>query len=90
MEEKLICEVCKKNEAIGVASCLSAQPISIAYCRTCLDWDADALWIVVASVFCCNGPENVAGWFWALRTFKDGVYLSVAQVFGRQATMDML
>jgi len=90
IDEKLLCEVCKINEALGVASCLCAQPMSIAYCRTCLDYDADALFIVLASVWCCDGPEHMADWFWRLRTFKDGIYQSAAQIFGRQKTMDML
>ena len=89
-EEKLMCEVCKINEAIGVASCLCAQPMSLAYCQTCLVYSADALWLVMATVFCCDGPENMASWFWYLRTFKDGAYQSAAQIFGRQKTMDLI
>jgi hypothetical protein len=88
--QTLICDVCRKNQALGVASCLAAQPMSIAYCRTCLDWYAEALWIVTATVFCCDGPEHMAAWFWGLMTFQEDRYLSVRQLYLRQATMDMI
>jgi hypothetical protein len=89
MEDKLICEVCKKNEAVGVASS-AVGPVSLAYCKTCLDWMADALWVIASSVYCCDGPEHMAEWFWDMRTFRDGLYISAAQVYGRQATMDLI
>lgn len=90
MHNDLSCEVCKTEPAVGVASCLAAQPMSIAYGRNCLNYTAEAIWIIGATVECCGGPENIAEWFWNLRTFRDGVYLSSEQLFLRQKTMDMI
>ena len=60
--EKLICEVCEKNEAVGVAS-VPGVPYSAAYCRECLAADAHPLGIVVANTACIGGMEYAADWW---------------------------
>jgi hypothetical protein len=87
--EKLMCEVCGLEQAVGVA-CSPLGAVSLAYGRNCLNFGADALWMIDATIDCCCGPEHMASWFWGMMTYKDGKYLSAAQVYGRQATMDLI
>lgn len=47
------CQVCKKNDAIGVA-CGACGPISIAYCRECLQAGAEPF-DILAAYFGCAG-----------------------------------
>jgi len=62
MGEKLICNVCGKNEALGVC-CVPSVPCSMAYCKECLEANAHPWGILVANTACCNGLENTAD-FW--------------------------
>ena len=61
-KKKLICEVCKKNEAVGVA-CVPGIPYSAAYCKDCLKADAHPLGIVMANTICCGGLDQCAAWW---------------------------
>ena len=57
-----ICEVCNKNQAIGVY-CVPAVPISCAYCKECLDANAHPWWVLIANTVCIGGLENAAYWW---------------------------
>ena len=57
MADKLICEVCNKNEAIGVA-CVPMVPISVAYCTKCLEANAHPWDILVSITASCCGLKN--------------------------------
>jgi len=57
-----ICEVCNKNQAIGVY-CVPAVPISCAYCKECLDANAHPWWVLIANTVCIGGLENAADWW---------------------------
>jgi hypothetical protein len=59
---KLICEVCNKNEAVGVAG-VPGVPISVAYCRECLEANAHPWGIVIANTVCVGGLEHAADWW---------------------------
>jgi hypothetical protein len=59
---KLICNSCNTNEAIGVY-CVPACPVSMAYCQDCLDNDSHNLDILAANVACCGGLESCAEWW---------------------------
>ena len=50
------CEVCNKNQAIGVC-CVPAVPISCAYCRECLQANAHPWWVLIANTVCIGGLE---------------------------------
>lgn len=76
---KLMCEVCKKNEAVGVANCSLAQPVSHAYCKKCLQEQADPLWCFCA-VLELVGLEHLAGWVNQVRSYKDGKYIGFEEV----------
>src|SRR6266446_6940323 len=78
-ELELICEVCEKNKAIGVANCTLAQPCSHAYCRECLREHADPIWCFLA-VLDVVGPEHVALWVKSINSYKDGVYINFEAV----------
>lgn len=54
------CQVCDKNDAIGVA-CGACGPISIAYCRECLQAGAEPFDILAAYMGCggITSPESV-------------------------------
>ena len=58
----LLCEVCDKNEPVGVA-CVPCVPISVRYCRECLDANAHPYGIVVANTAALGGEEFAAD-FW--------------------------
>jgi hypothetical protein len=56
------CEVCKKEQAVGVC-CVPGVPYSAAYCKTCLDANAHPYFIVVANTACIGGLEHSAPWW---------------------------
>ena len=58
----LICEVCNKNEAMGVYS-VPAVPISCSYCRECLEANAHPWYILVGNTSCLGGLEHSADWW---------------------------
>lgn len=51
-----ICEVCDKNESVGVA-CVPGIPYSAAYCIECLKANAHPWHILVAQAACVGGME---------------------------------
>lgn len=55
--EKLICEVCNKNEAVGVA-CVPMVPMSCAYCSECLRANAHPWGILIANTICLGGLDQ--------------------------------
>ena len=59
---KRICEVCNKNEAVGVA-CVPGVPFSAAYCKECLAANAHPWGILVANTACCDGLNNCSDWW---------------------------
>ena len=61
MTEKLICDVCNENEALGVAAS-PLGPISHAYCAECLRQKVEPWPIVVATVWGCGGYDKLALW----------------------------
>jgi hypothetical protein len=58
----LTCDVCEKNEALGVAS-LPGIPMSVATCRDCLRAGAIPLWAAVANTVCIGGMNESAPWW---------------------------
>ena len=65
MTQALECDVCKQEPAVGVASCMLAQPISIAYGKNCLDRGIEARFIVISTIYCI-GRDRAAFAPWAL------------------------
>jgi hypothetical protein len=61
-EPKLICEVCGKNEAIGVAA-VPAVPMSCAYCRPCLEANSHPMRVLVSNTAIIGGFDKCAP-FW--------------------------
>lgn len=60
--DKLICESCNKNEAMGVA-CVPGVPCSAAYCYECLGANSHPMHILIANTACCEGLEHCnEGW----------------------------
>lgn len=58
----MTCNVCNKNEALGVAAS-PFGPISLAYCRECINAPADAYFIIVNMVASAGGDEaNLNEW----------------------------
>ena len=60
--EKLICDVCKNEEAVGVASSMLG-PISLAYGQNCLEQGREPYWLLVNTAVCVNGYHNGSEWF---------------------------
>jgi len=58
----MICQACNKNESIGVY-CVPGCPVSMAYCRECLENNNHPIDILIANTACCNGLDNAADWW---------------------------
>jgi hypothetical protein len=71
---KLVCDVCKQNEALGVASS-ALGPCSWAFCQQCLDAHAEPAVMIAATIEGCDGAENVAEWVHQITTWIDGRYV---------------
>jgi hypothetical protein len=56
------CEVCAKNQAIGVCS-VPGVAYSAAYCAECLKANAHPLFILVAGTACNGGLDHCASWW---------------------------
>ena len=65
MADKLMCEVCKEEEAVGVF-CVPGVPMSVAYGKKCLQANAHPWWVLVANTACINGLKNAAEWWKAM------------------------
>lgn len=52
------CEVCRKNESVGVAS-VPGMPVSAAYCLECLKANAHPYELVVFNTATCGGLDNM-------------------------------
>lgn len=59
---ELTCECCNVNKAIGVAS-IPGIPMSIAWCRPCLDAGAIPMWAAVCNTAMAGGYEHAAPWW---------------------------
>lgn len=53
----LVCEVCNKNEALGVAA-VPGVPMSVAYCKECLEANSHPMYVLVANTACVGGLEH--------------------------------
>ena len=62
MEPNLICEVCHKQEAVGVC-CVPGVPYSAAYCLDCLKANSHPMNVLVANTACVGGLEHAADWW---------------------------
>jgi len=60
--EELICEVCNKNKAIGVAS-VPGVPLSVAYCKECLMANSHPMYVLIANTALCGKLENCNEWW---------------------------
>lgn len=60
--EMPVCEVCNKNQAVGVC-CVPGVPISCAYCKECLEANAHPWWVLLANTVCIGGLINAAPWW---------------------------
>lgn len=57
-----LCDCCHENPAIGIAA-VPGVPMSIAWCRTCLEAEVAPYEILVANTACCGGIEATAEWW---------------------------
>ncbi len=57
MTTKLICDACKENEALGVAA-VPGVPMSVAYCRECLQANSHPMYVLIGNTACCGGLDN--------------------------------
>ncbi len=59
---ELTCEACNKNKAIGVAA-VPGVPISVAYCKECLQANSHPMYVLVGNTACVGGLEYAnEGW----------------------------
>ena len=58
MSEVRNCECCGKlREIVGIA-CIPGIPMSIGWCRGCLNANVAPYWAAVANTACCGGWEH--------------------------------
>lgn len=76
------CDVCQRDREVGVAS-LPFAPMSVAFCRECLEHNAYPLWALHAQYEMVGGPKNAADWFKGLSSFVDGQYIDGKDVLSR-------
>lgn len=57
-----MCDVCKKNRSVGVC-CVPGVPISMSYCKECLEANAHPYDIIVANTACVGGYNESADWW---------------------------
>jgi len=82
------CDVCNKNDEIGVA-CIPGIPCSAAYCQECLDANAHPWWAIVANTACCDGLENCADW-WKKMVYDTCKHLDkTIEEFNKEVTKEM-
>lgn len=63
--QHLRCEVCDHAPAVGVAA-IPGMPISVGYCRACLQANAHPWWALVANTAAIGGLVHAAGWWVAM------------------------
>jgi hypothetical protein len=68
------CECCNLDKEVWVCSS-SLGPLSLAFCRECLDHKAEPEWLFRMTLDDV-GADYIAPWVRQLSTFKDGQYLS--------------
>lgn len=56
------CNVCSERDAIGVAA-IPGIPMSVAWCRECIQSGAIPYWAAVANTAIINGMEYAAEWW---------------------------
>ena len=57
-----ICEVCKRNESVGVFA-VPGVPLSVAYCKSCVKANSHPMWALIANTACCGGLTHCADWW---------------------------
>ena len=70
------CEVCERNESVGVASSVLGA-FSLAFCSDCLEKKAEPFWAIRALVETCG--FDLAEWAEELTTYYRGEYITMAQ-----------
>lgn len=60
--DKPKCEVCNQRDSIGGAS-VPGVPISVAYCKECVQANAHPWRILVANTSCIGKLEDCADWW---------------------------
>jgi hypothetical protein len=76
-----LCQVCSQREAAGVAA-MPGVPMSVAYCRPCLNENAHPLWAIHAVIEMNGGVEHVAEWVKDFRSYRDGRYIGWDEIVG--------
>lgn len=56
------CEACNQRPGIGVAA-VPGCPVSVSYCRECLDANAHPYWVLVANTACVGRYDDCADWW---------------------------
>jgi len=74
--EELKCEICEVNKSIGVFS-LSLGPMSMRYCKRCVEEKAQPKWAVAWTVDNIGGIDNLADWAKDLSYYDDGQYKNI-------------
>ncbi len=74
MSDPLICNVCNKHEALGVASS-GLGPVSFAFCRECLTHHAEPEFMLQYVFDETGGQLELPAFYAGISTYKDGSYI---------------
>lgn len=75
------CDCCERAEQLSVGVAASGiGAFSISWCRECLDNCAEPVWAVETVLDMNKGLDGCAEWFKEVRVFKNGKYISVAEL----------
>lgn len=72
------CDTCGSEDDFAGVCSLPFAPMSVCYCHRCLNENAHPLWAMQAAIDMCEG--DVAEWFKALRSYKDGHYIDYEEI----------
>lgn len=73
------CEVCEQNNSVGVAA-VPGAPVSVAWCKTCLEEGAyGPIWVAKSTILTIGGLENAEDWFKESLVFIDGKYVPIKE-----------
>jgi len=84
INKERLCDVCNKEEIFGVAS-IPGIPMSVAYCKNCINADAHPIWAIRGNIVCCGGVEHInPNYLNTVVYSQDGDYITIEEDLKRR------
>jgi len=84
-----ICECCNKNQPLVGVACIPGLPMSIAWCRECLEAGIIPYWALVNQTASANGLENCDEWWKELVTQTLKYFEKTIECFNEDVVKEM-